>query len=220
MSLPAPSPAAPAGPFAEWTLARFLEATSAKSPTPGGGSVASILGAHAAALAQMVVSYSLGKKALAPHEPALQLANLKLTQARAMLLQLAEEDARAYGQINALMKLPETDPRRLPGPAGTGEWAAAAKASIEIPRSVLALAMDLLRLSEELAPITNKHLRSDLAIAAVIAEACARSSVWNTRINLSLDADRASRAMIEGDLERSLIEAAQRRDRIERACAT
>ncbi len=210
--MPAPEP------FADWTLRHYLEQTASKTPTPGGGSVASIFGAQAAALMHMVVSYSLGKKSLAAHEPALRAADLTLTQARGLFLQLAEEDAQAYGLVNALMKLPESDPRRRAKPEGTGEWHEAASASIAVPRAVLALSLDLLRLGEELAPITNTHLRSDLAISGVMLEACARASAWNTRINLSLEPDPGARGTILADIDRAVAEAQERSERIERAC--
>src|ERR1044071_2665053 len=96
-----------ATPFAE-----LLSRIAAKTPPPGGGAVACATGALAAALAGMVVSYSLGKKSLAAHQDELERAAHALENARAVFLELAEEDAGAYGLVNELMKLPETDPRR------------------------------------------------------------------------------------------------------------
>jgi hypothetical protein len=51
------------------TLDELLERIGSKTPTPGGGAVASIVTALAASLARMVVAYSHGKKKLAAHEP-------------------------------------------------------------------------------------------------------------------------------------------------------
>jgi formiminotetrahydrofolate cyclodeaminase len=93
------------------------------------------------------------------------------------MLALADEDAAAYGVVNELSKLPEGDPRReeLPG---------AQAASTQVPLTVAAAAVDLLRLFRELASITNPHLRSDLGIAAVLARATVEASRWNVMINL------------------------------------
>src|SRR3954462_11770964 len=113
-------------PFASTTLHEFLTQTAAKTPTPGGGAVASAVGALSAALAQMVVSYSLGKKNLADHQPRLNDAAHILERARGLLMELAEEDAAAYGLVNELQKLPETDPRRAQLPAANA-------ASVQVP---------------------------------------------------------------------------------------
>lgn len=206
-------------PLSSLTLADFLDQTAAKTPTPGGGAIASVTGALAAALAQMVVSYSVGKKSLAAHEPALRSALAELTAARTVLLTLAEEDAAAYGLVNELMRLPETDLRRL------AEFPGAVRTAVAVPQSVLAAAINLLRHFEQLAPITNHHLRSDLAIAAVLAEATARASAWNIRINASLvpaEPTATSKGFdqptIAADVARSLTEASARCLAVETAC--
>src|SRR5262249_2352333 len=161
---------------------------AAKSPTPGGGAVACAVGALAAALAGMVVSYSLGKKSLAAHQGELERAAHSLENARAVLLELAEEEAQADGLVNELMKLPGGGARRkadLPG---------AIQASIQVPMAAIAAASDLLRLCESLAPITNPQLHSDLGIAAELAASAARASLWNVRVNAGMLADGAARA--------------------------
>lgn len=174
-------------PFHSFVISEFLTQTAAKQPTPGGGAVASVTGALAAALAQMVVSYSAGKKSLLQHQGLHESAAAKLVRAREVLLCLADEDAAAYGLVNELSKLEAWDPRRE-------SLAAAQLASAHVPLSVAAACVDLLRLFVELEPASNKHLRSDLAIAAVLAHAAARSAAWNVVVNLpSLD-ERDARA--------------------------
>src|SRR5207244_589231 len=103
---------------------------------PGGGAAASVVGAVAASLAQMVVSYSLGKKSLAAHEPQLAAARDSLSRARAILTGLAKEDADAYAALNELQKLPPESPQR------TREEPAAAQASINAPRAAAAACAD------------------------------------------------------------------------------
>jgi methenyltetrahydrofolate cyclohydrolase len=192
-------------------LTDLLNEIAAKTPSPGGGAVACTTGALAAALAHMVVAYSLGKKNLAAHQPDLESASSALIRLRAVLVTLGDEDAQAYSLVNELQKLPETDVRRraeLPG---------ALQASIQIPMAAIAACDDLLRLCERLAPITNVHLHSDLAIAAVLAESSARASRWNVLVNVgSLDAAVKERTLAEAD--KSLADAAKRRDAVERAC--
>jgi formiminotetrahydrofolate cyclodeaminase len=194
-------------------ISDFLSQLAAKTPTPGGGAVASTTGAIAASLAHMVVAYSLNKKNLADHQPALQRASIVLQRTSELFLELAEEDAAAYANYNELSRLPETDPRRA------RELAGALENSINAPRAVLGAAADLLRLLESLQPITNTYLRSDLAIAAVLAEAAAASAWWNIYINLPQLTDAALRAKLQSECQSLLSQSSARRQKIEKACA-
>jgi formiminotetrahydrofolate cyclodeaminase len=85
--------------------------------------------------------------------------------------------------VNELMKLPESDPRRV------REWPGAVQATVQVPMAAIAAGSDLVRLCETLAPITNKQLHSDLGIAADLALAAAHASVWNVRVNAGLMQD-------------------------------
>lgn len=191
----------------------FLAALAAKSPTPGGGAVASLTGALASALASMVVAYSLGRKSLDLHQPDLRDAAASLERARSIMLQLADEDAAAYAWLSDLMKRPESDPDRV------AHFPAAVTAALQAPRATLAAAADLLRRLESLAPITNRHLRSDLAIAAILADATCRAAAWNVRINLPLLATDQQRAVFAAEVDALLVDAHARCARIEHACA-
>ncbi len=162
-------------------LGDFLHALGSKTPTPGGGAAAGVVGATGAALTRMVVAYSLGKKSLLEHQDLLEAANERLGRAESMFLRLAEEDAEAYGTLNALWKLPSQDPAR----AGFQE---AVRMAIRVPMTTLALSVDGLRVCESLAGRSNRLLASDLRIGAIALESCARASECNVRVNLpSLD---------------------------------
>jgi formiminotetrahydrofolate cyclodeaminase len=199
--------------LASFPFADLLDQLGSKTPAPGGGAAACATGALAAALAQMVVAYSLGKKSLAAHQDALQRASGALANARAVFLELADEDAAAYSLVNELSRLPESDPRRA------RELPEALHASILIPQSAIAAAADLLRLFESLAPITNPHLHSDLAIAAVLADAAARASLWNVRVNAAMLPDETSRAKPVAEAQSAAADASRRREAVERACS-
>lgn len=211
------SPAQPASAAAtaleSCTFGDLLSQIAAKTPAPGGGAVASAVGALGAALGSMVVAYSIGRKALANHQPALQNAAATLERARAVMLRLAEEDAAAYDRFSELSRLPEGDPQR------ESELPVVATLCLQAPQAAAATACDLLRLLEDLAPITNRNLRSDLAIAAILAEAAARSAWWNVLVNLPNLPDAAQRDRIAADVQAMLEEASHRRHRIEQACA-
>jgi methenyltetrahydrofolate cyclohydrolase len=191
----------------------LLERIGEKTPAPGGGAVTGVTGALGAALARMVVSYSVNSKKLAEHKPALERAAGRLDEERTALLELADEDARAYERLNRIMRLPEDDDRRA------AELPDAATAAVEVPVAVIERCARLLGLFEELAGISNRLLRSDLAIAAILCEASARASLCNVRINLPTLREVGRD---EGVLERSeeLVRACgERLASVERACA-
>lgn len=208
-----PSQSQPVPPsFAAIPFDELLASIGAKTPTPGGGAVASAVGALGAALGSMVVAYSVGKKSLIAHQGELEASVAQLARARELLLLLADADVAAYSTLNALQKLPETDPTRVAG------WAGAVAGALHAPRAMLATANDLLRLLEKLQPITNAWLKSDLAIAAVLGEACARSAAWNVKINLPLVLDEGERTRLESETDRAVADARARAGAIERAC--
>jgi formiminotetrahydrofolate cyclodeaminase len=199
--------------FREQRVDQFLADLGAKQPTPGGGSVAGLCGALAVALARMVVSYSLGKKNLSEHQGALEVAAARLDRYREMFLQLADEDAAAYALVNELTRLPESDARRAL------ELPAAQRASIDVPLAVCAASVDSLRLMRTLCGTSNAHLRSDLAIAAVLAEATSRAAKWNVLINLATPAPAIDAAATRAQIENLTTDAALLCAEVERACS-
>ena len=165
------------GATGEQTVSGFLAALAAKTPTPGGGATACVTGALAAAQAEMVVAYSLGKKNLAEHQEMLAGAQRELARTREMLLELGDEDARAYARLNALMKLPEGDP-------GRAELAAAGETAATVPLSAMAVCVELTHLCAKLRGKSNAHLVSDLDISEKLAAAAAWCAGRNVEINL------------------------------------
>lgn len=205
----------PAPPIATLPLDALLDAVASKSPAPGGGFVASAVGALGAALAQMALAYSLGKRSLAEHEERNGEAHKRLGHTRDLLLRLAGEDAAAYELVSSLQRLPEGDPRRA-------DLAQATMAATQIPLAAAAACTDLLRLCETLTATTSRALRSDLAIASTLAEAGARACRWNVAINLplldELGVGAPVRERLLPDLDASLADARARLARIEAAC--
>lgn len=165
----------------------FLDALAAKQPAPGGGSVAALAGALAAAMGQMVLNYSIGKKDLAPHEAALREMLAELDRARLMMLELLVEDQLAFEKLTAARKacnnIGDKDPT----------FAAALLACIRIPQTIGATAVAVLDLCVRSTPIVNKYLLSDLAVCAEMSMATARCAAYNVRVNLNDLSDSADR---------------------------
>lgn len=194
------------------SIGEFLDRVGARSPTPGGGAVTAVVAALAAALAQMVANYSIGRKDLAAQEPQVRQDIAKLERARALVLELGAEDMAAYELMNSAMRLPKDDPSR------EERLASAALVATRIPQALTAACCDVLRLFVEMTSRMNRNLRSDLAIAAVLAESAARASRWNIAVNLPLLPEAAGREIL-GQTDPLLRNAAELLRQVEAACA-
>ena len=160
-------------------LAALLDAIAAKQPTPGGGAVAAVCGALAAAIGEMVLNYSIGRKST-PHLDPLLRPNLDaLGRARKLLLQLMVEDQNAFAAL--------TDAKRLPDESADKHRTvtAAVQTCIAVPQEIGATAVAILSVADAVVDLSNKYLLSDLAVCCELAMACARSAVHNVHANLA-----------------------------------
>ncbi|MGQ0627250.1 MAG: cyclodeaminase/cyclohydrolase family protein, partial [Phycisphaerales bacterium] len=179
-------------------FSELLAALAAKTPAPGGGAVACAVGALGAAITGMVVSYSVGRKDLAQQRADLEATGRELERLRGLFLELATADEVAYGELNALQKLPEQDERRVRA------WPGAVEACVNGPMTCVAAAEELARRCAGLTGRSNPHLRSDLAVGAILAQSAAESGACNVRINLPLLAGESARAEAESKLASTL----------------
>jgi formiminotetrahydrofolate cyclodeaminase len=190
------------------TLEAILDALGDRTPAPGGGAVAGVAVALGAATARMVVSWSVGRPALAAHGPLLHEAGQRLRELQDLALDLADADAVAYDALSTLMKLPVDDAARR------DEMPAAAAAAIDVPARTITAAGDVLAQVARLVGRSNHRLASDLEVAAIVAEAAARAAAANVRANLSLIESSAERARIESETQRGLARAAKQLEAI------
>ena len=160
-------------------LLPFLEAVAAKQPTPGGGAVSAVVGALAAAIGEMAINYSIGRKATPQFDAELNIVLGELTRARAIMLELVVEDQNAFAELSEAKKLPAEDPAR------TARVAAAVEMCIAVPRAIAATALTMLRIVEPIVDKTNKWLLSDLAVCVELAMATIRTAQYSVRANLS-----------------------------------
>lgn len=191
--------------LAQRTVGDLLDSVSAREPTPGGGAVAALVAALAAALGRMVVAYG--------RSPRDDSAG-RLTSLQQAALALAEQDMQAFGHLAAAWSRPRDDPGRV------GAVAGAARGAIEAPQLVMANAVEVLHVLEHLSQKANANLRSDLAIAALLAQSAAEAAAWNVRVNLPLlgadDPGEAGR--LESETVATLERIGRTRDAVERAC--
>src|SRR5918993_4047179 len=87
-------------------LSAYLDEVAAGTPAPGGGSVAAVVGAFAAALGEMVTKLTLGREKYASAEETLRPAAARLIALRTALLEAAAADEAAYQAYRDASSLP------------------------------------------------------------------------------------------------------------------
>lgn len=196
------------------TVGEFLESVAARRPTPGGGAVAALTAALATALGEMVLRYRAAKPSGdAAQDAAIAQALERLSGLRGDALAMADADIEAFGRLSALWKLAPGDPRRSSAMPG------AVAAAIAAPRQVMEASLEVLEALHGVRQSAGKTLRSDLAIAALLAQAAAEAAAWNVRINLPQVADKAQSARLEAQAAALLARAATLRAAIAEACS-
>jgi glutamate formiminotransferase/formiminotetrahydrofolate cyclodeaminase len=156
----------------------FVEQLAAPTATPGGGSASAASAAMAAGLATMVASMSRGKKAYSQYEAQLSEAIARLSQLREELKSAIDADAESY---NAVMKAYSAAQSSA---EGDGLIDTALKQATSVPLSVAERAREVARLIEQLKPITNPNMKSDLTTASALARAAIEGALANVAINL------------------------------------
>lgn len=158
----------------------FLDRLASDAPTPGGGAVAALTGALAAALGRMACALTAGKTKFADVEPQVNQIASRLNRATLMLKQLIDEDAAAYAELSAAFKIDRGDPQRQERVAQAAGVAAA------VPLETVAFSRQVLGDLRRLEPIGNPNLRSDVEAAIHLAQAAMHAAAANVRVNLPL----------------------------------
>ena len=186
------------------SLGDYLDALAAATPAPGGGSAAGVAGAMAAALVEMVAGLSLAKSgaAGAEHSELQRTAIERARGARVDLLQLAEDDAVAYGAFMEALKLPKaTDDERT---ARTAAISAAAQRAAEVPLATLRATVAVAEAARSIQDKSLLAAASDLEVAARFARASGESAAENVEANLPYIEDPQTRAEIASQASAAL----------------
>ena len=164
------------------TVETFLAQLAARLPAPGGGATAGLHAAQGAALVAMVARYSDSAK-FADHAEEIGIITATADRLRDNALGLAEEDAAAFTAVTRAYGLPKATPDEAA--VRSEAIAKALVGAAQVPAIVIAVAEQVIGLAEQLLPIGNRNVVSDVAAAAEAARAAATTARVNVEINLA-----------------------------------
>jgi glutamate formiminotransferase len=163
----------------------FIEQLAAPTAAPGGGSASAAAGAMAAALASMVAGMSRGKKAYLQYEDQHSEALARLATLREELKAAIDADSEAYKRVVAAFKAARENP------AAQEQVNAATRNATLVPLGVAEKSKEVAKIVENLKPITNPKMASDLTVAAAMARTAIEGALANVEINIETFDDTA-----------------------------
>jgi len=168
--------------FQELSIKEFLKRTASDSTVPGGGSVAALSAAFAAALTEMAANLTIGKKKYKAVEDEMKALAKEASRYREKLLGDADRDSEAYNQVMAGYSLPKnTDEEKNIRNEAVQKGL---KAAASVPLDVAKDAFRIMELAEKAARDGNKNTVTDAAVALMTARSAALSALYNVRTNL------------------------------------
>ncbi len=169
--------------FRDESLAAFLEQAASGSATPGGGAVAAIGGALAAAMVAMTARLTEGRRGYEDVQAEVARLAGAADEARRALLDLADADSAAYAAYLAALRLPRADDAERA--ARTAALQAALVHATRVPCDVATQCQAVLGLAETAAAIANRNALGDVATAAFLADAAMRAAGIQGELNLA-----------------------------------
>ncbi len=166
----------------ELSIKEFLNRTASDSTVPGGGSVAALSAALAAALTEMAANLTIGKKKYQAVEEEMKSLSKEASQYREKLLKDADRDSDAYTQVMTAYSLPkDTDEEKSIRNEAIQKGL---KAAASVPLEVAKDAFKIMELAEKAAKDGNKNTVTDALVALMTARSAALSALCNVRTNL------------------------------------
>jgi len=162
-------------------LTDFAEVTASESPAPGGGSISAYVGTLGAALGTMVANLSSHKRGWDDKWEVYSQQAEKGQEIMNTLLNLVDEDTKAFDAIIQAMRLPKSTDQDQEIRKRAIDMAT--KNAIEVPLKVMKVAYSSMSILKEMAV---KGLQSSISDVGV-GVACARTAVLGAYLNVKIN---------------------------------
>ncbi len=169
--------------YLERPMRDFIGDTAARLPAPGGGSVAALVGSLGAALLCMVGNYTVGKKQYEGVQDEVARILEAAVSLKDKLSSLVQEDIRAYQNYSHTSQMPKDTHEQRKTRSEALERSL--KEAALVPLKTSELSLRVIELAEEILPLGNPYLLSDVGVGALLAGGALEAGAINVQINLS-----------------------------------
>ncbi|CAG7833474.1 unnamed protein product [Allacma fusca] len=178
----------PPRPLLDASVARFIDNVKSRSPAPGGGSVAALVGALGASLGSMVGLLTFGKRQWEHLDDQMRQLIKPLYEAAEEIQPMIEADTVAFDlYVEAIRKTKS---------GSSIEAQAALWNAINVPLGLAKKLHGLWPVLEELFPLGNPNCLSDIQVGVK----CIETGIWGARCNVLINCQ-----SLENELQRKLI---------------
>ncbi|MFH1867426.1 MAG: cyclodeaminase/cyclohydrolase family protein [Candidatus Omnitrophota bacterium] len=167
--------------YADKSVKIFLDNLAAKTPVPGGGSVAALTGALGCGLLSMVANFTMAKEGFNGYKERAKKALKSSEGLRRKLLDLVDKDIQAYEKLSKALKMNKTKHVNLEP---------VFKKAVLPPVEVCLYTHKAATISLELSYAGNKSIVSDVYAAMYALDAAFDSALVNVRLNLKYIKDK------------------------------
>jgi methenyltetrahydrofolate cyclohydrolase len=169
-------------PLVDKPVHKFLDELASAEPVPGGGSVAALGGAMAAALLSMVCRLTIAKKGYESVQSEMETLLDRLEPFQSEFCELMQADIDAYARVLDAYKLPKASDADKA--ARSGAIQQVLKHASAVPLRVAEECSALIDLARPIAEKGNKNAASDAGVGVLMAAASLRGAALNVSINL------------------------------------
>lgn len=194
--------------FINKSLKEYIAVTASGEPTPGGGSVAALVGSLGGALTNMVSNLTVGKKAYEELSDEIKSEIVENSNEVEKLVEelsgIVDEDTKAFDKVMEAFKLPkETDEEKL---ARTKAIQEGYKIALEVPLRCAEKCLRILELQEVFANYGNVNAITDVGVGTLLAYSGLEGALFNVTINLGSIKDEEFKKEISAKVDRLLNE--------------
>lgn len=173
--------------FIDKSLKEYIANAASGDPTPGGGSVAALVGGLGGALTQMVNNLTVGKKAYEELPESTKNEILENAKEIEKLVEdlsgIVDEDTKAFDKVMVAFKLPkETEEEKA---ARSEAIQDGYKVAIEVPLRCAEKCLRILELQDVFADHGNVGAITDVGVGTLLAYSGLEGALFNVTINLS-----------------------------------